>query len=290
MSKVLHVFGSTFDFYTVDPQSTLLTQDQLAKIPWSDVCHTSLGDLTINDLINIAPRFDQVVFHASTYQPNSSEWRAVQYCMNVISRQKPVQNYTVDAVENFADWHTPTRPASPVLWSFGCSYLDFADPEIKFDQVLAQRLQIPLQRVAKTAKTTAWALRQIAMANIQAGDTVIWFVTPNKEKVAVLDDIVYSKLPKHLSQADALNWFVKISNVHIGVNLLRARNANTVLLSVQNVSDAYYDFFEALSRYPEFMHTHALWCDFASDGEHYGPLTHKNIALALYDRVQSHYD
>lgn len=290
MTRILHVFGSTFDFAQIDPKSTLLTHDLLVQGDCPAVCHTSLGDVSINELIGIAARFERVQFHANTYDNHSDELRAVKYCLNVVGQTKTVEGYPAPAPIAFVENFDLTRSDTPVLWSFGCSYLDFADPPKKFDNLLADQLSMPLQRVAQTAKTTSWAVRQIARADIRPHDVVIWFVSPNKEKIAVMDDYAYTKLPTHLERELALDLFVKISNLHVGVSLLRARRCKFLLLSVQNLSAGYYDFFEALSRYREFVHTHHLWCDFASDGEHYGALTHKNIALALQDRVYLNYD
>ena len=287
MSKILHIFQSTFDFSAIDPNSTLLVDSNVDLDNLQEVFHTSLGDIEVNKLIEIASKFDCIKFHPDTYKQNQTELIIAQYCLNIISQTKIVENYSVSFPETFTDLQVCERNNSPILFSFGCSNLapEYDNQFLKFDEVMSAQLHLPLCRVAAKGKTTSWALREIAKADIRPGDIVIWFITPNKEKIAVLDDYVYTKLPKHIPESEALDLYVKISNLHNGVNLLRAKKAKILLLSVQEFSNGYFNFFEMLSRYPEFVYTDHLCSDVASDGTHYGPKTHKSIAFALVDRV-----
>jgi hypothetical protein len=292
MSKILHIFQSTFDFSAIDPNSTLLDNKNINLQDLPDACHTSVGDLEPITIIKIAPLFDRVVFCYNTFAPDSTEFKQTQTVLNVISHTQIVENFSRLSPETFTEQQA-TRPNRPVLWSFGCSMTMgwlLPDNIPKYSDLLAESLQLPLMQVTKRASSVSWSLREIANADIRETDLVVWMISPNPEKVVIVKESVRTKLPEQWSESDAMELFTKISNVHVGVNLLRSKKVNFILVSEQSKTPIFHEIFEMLTRYPEFLYTPDCVCDRESDGQHYGPESHKKLAIALQNRVQCIHD
>lgn len=283
-TRTLNICVSISDFFLVDQTTTLLTtQNFESEKHKENSVHTTLGDLEWTKIIEAAKIFDHVVFHKSPIVDPAEELY-LNITLNIISQFKPVKNFSVLAPETYTT-HKEARDNCPVLWSIGDSFVTgdkLDDEHLRYDQIVAQNLKLPLKRVSKKASATHWALREIAAADIRNNDVVIWFVSSNFEKIAIAKESVYNFLPAHLNERDALDIFAKTSNVHIGTCILRSKNARFVLISANSNGS----MLEMLSRYPEYLLTDHLHTDYESDGLHYGKNTFKSIGELITKHFQ----
>ena len=293
MNKVLHIVHPQFNFSTVNKNSILLND---VTVDFShDEYHTSLGDLSAKDIISVVTKFDTINFCKDTFNKVDDLYKETTVLLNYLQNFKPVTNFIVNEVTEFTDHpDIHTRLKEPVLWVFGCSHsfgVGLRDNELRYSEILAQELGLPLKLIAKPGSSLHWSLRHLMNADIRTGDTVIWqLTTPGRVSIfngKNVEETMLSRTPsRHLLEiyTNEQIYFNHLILLRFGVQYLRAKNVNFRLTSIEDLPETLLR--NEYTKYPEYCYAPGFNVDIGTDGLHYGPLSHKTLALRLLDHIQ----
>ena len=295
MSKILHITHPEFDFSTINSNSKLLTS-VIPDLPHNEY-HTSLGDLTFQEIMSLVLKFDFINFSNTLFNIESDIYKQTIFLLQNINRYKTVSNFTppdmVDFVENKNIYN---RTPAPTLWVFGCSHsagIGLKSSELKYGEILAQKLNLPLKLIARPGSSLAWSLRHLLASNILKHDTVIWQIT-SPTRLSVFDGTTVNEVmlnyTKNKSLLDVYNedqlYFNQLSLLSFGVKYLREKGVCFVLTSLESNPPLLYA--SEYLKYIEYCYCPDFAVDRAPDG-HYGPLSHNKLAHALLNHVQCVY-
>lgn len=292
-TKTLHLTHPEFNYSQINQQSILL--DSVNTDITNTEYHTSLGDLSPMEILSIINKFDCVNFVNNQFTPGNGIYEDTVALLTYINHSKHVTNFTNDECEVFVEnKEIYTRPDEPVLWVFGCSQsygTGLRDTEKRYAELVAEGLGLPLKLIARPGGSLQWTLRHIVNAAIEPRDVVIWqFINPprlsyfNGKQVEeiCLSHTVNRYLPEVYTNEQI--YFTQVSIINIGVRYLRAIQSQFTLISLEHNQE--YQYKIEYSKYPEYYYFDDFAVDLGTDQLHFGPLSHKNIAIALLDRLQ----
>jgi hypothetical protein len=290
-NKTLYLTHPQFDFSVVNTKSKLLTNITQSL----DDCeyHTSLGDVSSQDIINIATQFSNITFVPDKFDPNEPIYHETVVLGNYLSNITQVHGLNVALPKTFTD-KIPQRPQSPTLWVFGCSHshgVGLQSRDQIYSNIIAKELKLPLMSVTKPGSSLHWSLRQLMSANIESNDTVIWqLTTPGRlsrfNGNAIEEVLLARTTDRHLLEVNNENqiYFDQLTLLMFGVKYLRALNVRLVITSLDNVNETKYR--KEYTQYPEYCYAPGFNVDLGDDNFHYGPLSHKNLATCILNHLK----
>lgn len=292
--RVLYLTESTFDFSQIDSKSTLLTAVQ-KDLPAGNY-HTSLGDLSIDDIIQLSSQFSKIKFEPRGFDPHSDVYKETLILYRYLNNQTPSSE---SKTEQFTDHPgIEDRPDQPMLWVFGCSHsygIGLRPGESTYGQLLAQELDLPLKLIAKPGSSLHWSYRHLLNSPINQHDTVIWQLT-TPSRVSLFDGTKVQEIMLNCSKDRKLVdsytleqlYFNQITLLNTGIRFLQAIRCKFIVISINEVGSL-YEYLSEYCKYPEYCHNSGLSIDTGTDGIHVGPLSHQAIAQRVLNRVQCIY-
>jgi hypothetical protein len=264
MPKTLYIFEPTLDFNLIDPTSILLTREDIELI--HDRYHTSLGDLTPQQIYSVAKQFDTISFVDQQFNKNSTIYKETLVLLNFLQNHYTVINFKKDSVIDFIDnKKIYQRPDTPVLWVFGCSHSHGTGLD-NFDQcyssILSKKLNLPLKSITQSGSSIEWSLRHMIQADIQANDLVLWQLTTPERFTKGIDYTGQTKefLLKNSTQSDVLFFsdlqifYHHINYLNIGLKFLRNQKVKSVITSIESFNDLYYQCLLEYTKHPEYCY------------------------------------
>jgi len=291
MLKTLYIFEPTVNFNLIESSSILLTRcdSELTHNKY----HTSLGDMTSQEICSIVDQFDLISFVEDGFNKSSTIYKETLLLLNFLQHRHTVVNFTKDNVINFINADEITqRPTSPVLWVFGCSH-SHGEGLDSFEQcyssILSKELNLPLKSITKSGSSLGWSFRHMMQANIQPDDLVIWqLTTPERFTKATNFTGEYKEiLLKNASMEEVLFWsdlqlfYNHINYLNIGLKFLRNLKVKSIITSLDNISNLYYQCLMEYTKHPEYCYLPGYNVDIGNDNIHFGPLSHQNLANGI---------
>jgi hypothetical protein len=281
-------------YFVADKNSILLTDanfNHYFNTPGQ--FHTSLGDITANNLLKIADQSCAFVFVDQGFDSESELLKKTKIFLNSISDTNRIQGYLRPAVDTFVE-DTVTRSGTPTLWVFGCSLsagVGVAHTDVYSTQ-LGRSLKLPVTTVAKLGSSTRWSLRQLLHADIQPGDILIWQLTTIERSTVkrpgkLPKEVMLKDQPREIvvSTTDEQLWFDQISLVEYGVKYLRTAGIKFYMVSLDSNSPVLDRCLEQYTRYPEYCYVPDWQVDLGTDGLHPGPGSHHLLYQFLKKKI-----
>lgn len=299
MTKTLHLFNPVVDFASVDAKSTLLNNANTEII--ADQYHTSLGDLSAEEIISISKHFDVINFVQDQFDVNSDLYRETVILLQFLSHRCCVTNFHNARTTALTDSrYNLTRPNDePILWVFGCSHsagVGLKTNQKSFGTVLGESLGVHTKIIAQGGSSTHWSFRHIIGADIQQQDIVIWQLTTPERLTQFHSrrstEVQLRNTPKLLqAYSDDQVFFNQISMLHAGVAYLRSKKCKFAITSILSGTNQYrFNYLHEYIAYPEYCYSPDFVVDFGTDGLHSGPLSHQRLADSLLNHVQLLYE
>jgi len=289
--RILYLTESTFDFSQVDSSSKLISKYKENLPP--GVYHTSLGDLTVDQIIQLSSQFDVIKLEPQGFNFDSDVYKESLILLRYLCQQKSNSNLDITQFTNHPDINT--RSPQPTLWVFGCSHshgFGLKPGESNYGQLLSQQLNMPLKLITRPGSSLHWSYRHLFNAPIESQDIVVWqLTTPNRFSKFNGDSVQEIGLgsSKDRKLVDSITeeqlFFNQISLLNTGVRFLRLTGCKFLLTSI-NEFGSMYDYVLEYVKYPEYCPNYGVNIDKGTDGLHAGPLSHQAIAQCLLNRVQ----
>ena len=289
-TKILFITESTFDFSTIEPSSVLLTTPINDLVP--GVYHTSLGDMTVDEIIKVSKLFDEIKIEPRGFDESSLVYQESLSVYRYLDQNKQTNNDLVTFTDHS---DIATRSNEPILWVFGCSHshgVGLKSNEDPYGKHLAQFLNLPLKLITKPGSSLAWSYRHLFNSVIEPRDVVVWqLTTPGRlsrfNGKHVEEIVLNSTNDRKLldSVTDQQLYFVQISMLNTGIKYLRKLGCKFVFTSLTDFGSS-YDHVAEYVKYPEYCSHYGLHLDYGADGVHAGPLSHKAIAQRLLNHIQ----
>lgn len=294
MPKKLYISHPQFDVWSLDTTSQLI--DGVNKKLTNDTYHTSVGDLSPNDIIKLSDQFDSIFFLDHFFDKSSDIYQETIILLSYLAHRIPILNFNRDEKKLFLDdTRILSRPNHPVLWVYGCSHsygVGLSADQKSYGQILSKLLNLPLMLIAQPGSSTRWSLRHLINTKFHDGDTVVWqLTTPNR--ISRIDN---GKI-KELLIKDILNpinsnvfsdnqiYFDQLSILRYGYQYLLKAKVNFVITSILNDQSLFYDYLRDYVKYKEFCYSPKFNVDLGIDNIHFGPQSHNNLAHALSDHL-----
>jgi uncharacterized protein (DUF2164 family) len=292
MSKILHITHPQINYNKVNKNSILLLDKNTKLI--ADEYHTSLGDLTAEDIISIISKFDSINYYNNGFTDDEISINT-KILLNFIKNFKPISNFSAENIKDFtSNREIYIRPEESVLWVFGCSHshgTGLKDFELSFGKILAQNLSLPPKIISQPGSSLGWSLRHLINADIRSSDIVVWQIT-TPPRISIYDGnkvkeiMLANNKNQHLLEIfnNEQIYFTQLSLLQYGVKYLREKNVKFVLTSIETKFDTMLKY--EYSKYPEYCYSPDFYIDLGSDGIHAGPLSHKKLALSIENCLQ----
>ena len=292
MSKTLHLIHPEFDVSFVFSNSILI--DNVNQSISKQCYHTSVGDLSPQDILLVSSNFDIINFIPNGFDIASSTYNETILLLNCLSHRKIVTGHKLADTQEFLSLNVTQRPLEPVLWVFGCSHshgVGLTPEQQNFGQHLSQHTRLPLKLISQGGSSVQWSLRHIMNANFLPGDLVVWQLTSP-------DRISYGYPPEEvcLSQAPAAHFietysdqqllFSQLSLFNQGVRYLRSQPIKFVIISLSQLSPLYYPGLLEYTKHPEFCYIPNYLLDLGTDQLHMGPLSQQALAQHILNHVK----
>jgi len=287
----LYLIHPDFNFNKIKRESILLTDSNTDVV--NGVYHTSLGDMSPADIMLIIHKFNSVKMCKHGFEHDPILHKETEKFVNFVQSVKMIKHDVVDQPESFVD-HPDTAVGSnnPLLWVFGCSHshgVGLVENEETYGQIMATKLGRPLKLITKPGSSLHWSLRHLVNSQIKPEDIVVWQITSplrlsmfnGKHVKEVL--LARTNDPYLLEVYNAFqSYFMHLSLVNIGVQYLKKLKVKYILTSVDpHDGSMQHEYL----KYPEYCFPSGFAVDRGTDGLHFGPLSHKNIALSLLNRI-----
>lgn len=288
----LYITHPNFNFNSVNKNSKLLSQVNINLT--SPEYHTSLGDLTVHELLSIIHNFDSVEYVDNNFVDGEEITLDTLNFLSFINTQSHVKNFPdTNNVLSFAE-HPDIKSSynESTLWVYGCSHshgtgLKYSSET--YGSHLAKELNIPLKLITKPGSSTHWSLRQLVNSNLKKNDIVVWQIAI-PYRLSFFDKYVQEIVLANCNNrtlietyTDEQCFFLQLSYVNIGVRYLRSIGVKFIVVAVDSRD---MEFNYEYSKYPEFYCAANFAVDRGSDNLHFGPLSHKNLANTLLTRIQ----
>lgn len=291
MLKNLYIFEPTINFNQVDPSSILLTQPGI-ELTHANY-HTSLGDLTAQQICSIAEQFDTITFVDQGFNKQSIIYKETIILLNFLQHSNTVINFVKGSQHTFINnQKIYQRPDTPTLWTFGCSHTEgigLNTFEQSYGSIMSKYLEYPLVTIAQSGSSIEWSLRHLINADLHAGDIVVWQITTPERftKASDSNGHVTEVLLKNGSAidieffSDPQIFYHFINYLNIGLQYLRSQPVKFAITSLDSRSDLYYNCLTEFTKNPEYCYLPGSNVDMANDNIHYGPISHQNLANGL---------
>lgn len=305
MSKIL-VVGDTSErtcryAQTIDPKAQLATVSNFdqALASSTGVFFSALGDLSFAQIKTLAHTCNEIRVDAEWVQVADHQ---SQVLINHLSYVIPVHGWSKLLPQSQTNVSVERKYSEPILWTFGCSHtagVGLDNPQDQcYGKLLADRLGMHWQNIAKPGSSAMWSLTHLLHADIQSQDMVVWAVTsPDRDRLMSNNQIVEFRT-QNMSQdmmgyyTDEQVAFRHIFNVNCGVKYLRAKAIRSMMFSL--LPDINYNSHQVFnyqlelnfSTYPEWCPTVDWHIDKGNDGAHPGPKTHQYLANLAYDHFK----
>lgn len=212
-------------------------------------------------------------------------------CINKIE-----QDYT-----NFLNL-TDTRKniPGPQLWCAGCSLTtgDGITTKQRYVTLLSQKLNLPLNLLAKGGSNIQWAADQLLRSDIKKNDIVVWGLTSKhrltKIENGVVSYVLASSEPKLTTLTDKAISYLLINDDYITYHQLLSINqvinfcekigAKLLIVGlIPAINDHLY--LTNLKYYYHYHYTNNRYVDIGTDQVHPGPLQHQKYATTIYQEL-----
>lgn len=230
--------------------------------------------------------------------------------LNVLSRYPDkctdTKKYHGAINKELAQHYSQRASESATLWVGGCSISagDYVNPNEKYAELLANKLDLPLTLLARGGSSISWQADQWLRADIRPGDTVVWGLT-NVTRLNYVDHgewrnitiKTYLDLPKQLQYWN-LDYFDSPTQAFPYLkNILQVENFCKKLgvdYYFVNLMDQSYIPF-VFQDHPRFLDLAQFsvdgqgglqFKDYGSDGQHPGPAQHQDYAEDIYKFIQ----
>ena len=292
MTKTLHLSHPECDVSFAFSNSILL--DNVNQSFVAPCYHTSVGDLSPQDILLVSNNFDIINFIPNGFDFTSSTYYETILLLNCLSHRKIVTGYKFAEKQEFLSLNVRQRPPEPTVWVFGCSHsygVGLLPKQQNFGQHLSHHTGLPLQLVAQPGASVQWSLRHIMNANFLPGDFVVWQLT-SPERIS------YGYPPEEirLSQAPAAHFIETYSDQHLsfsqlslfnqGIQYLRSQPIKFVVISLSQLSPLYYPGLLEYTKHPEFCYIPNYLLDLGTDQLHMGPLSQQALAQHILNHVK----
>jgi hypothetical protein len=291
MTKTLHLTHPEFDVSKVIPDSTLLTD---ITRPTDEQCyHTSVGDLSLHDIISVSRKFDVINFIPDKFDFHSDTYFATAVLLQHLSHTKLITGYCLESFQSFLSADVNNRPAEPIVWVFGCSHSHgsgLRPNELTFGKHISQATGLPLKTVAKPGSSTQWSLRHIMNAKFQPGDLVIWQLTSPERFSYGFPPFEYRLVAsneRHILETftDKHILFTQLTLFNQGLQYLKSQPVKFSVISINAKSDIFYPCLMEYTKHKEYCYALNYNLDLGTDQLHLGPLSHKALAQCILDHV-----
>ena len=286
--------------YRPEKTSMLVTEEnwQQASIDQENF-HASLGDITLESLLNFCDHVDQIEFINFGFESMTQTLETTYHVLNSLSHKFDIIGYDKQTPHSYLT-HDMIRPdADSVIWVFGCSFSHGfgVDPDKTYSHYLQQHLGLPVVLVTEPGSSLKWSLRHLMHADLRPNDIVIWQITTfYRDSIKELHDLIPVEVvytDKNLYKAKLLSFdqmiFTHLSLIDYGVQYLRAKKAKFYLISTE--SQSYFDYHQQLvkeyTKYPEYCYIPELMTDVAQDDLHPGPRSHKKVSEFLLKKIKN---
>lgn len=291
MNKTLHLTHPEFDTSLVLPESILL--EKVDQPLLGRQYHTSLGDLSASDVLELSKNFDTVNFVSDNFDVTSAIYHETVILLNYLSHRKTVTGYSVLEKQEFLSADVNDRPDRPVVWVFGCSHsygLGLLPDQKNFAQHISLRTQLPLKLIARPGSSVQWSLRHIVHSNFRPGDLVIWQLT-SPERISYgyppteLPLTQCRSMPILETYNDQHLLFNQLSMFNQGIKYLKSQSIKFVVVAINNKSPLFYPCLKEYTKHSEFCFIPHYSLDLGTDGKHLGPLSHQSLAESILNHV-----
>jgi len=291
MNKTLHLIHPEFDASLLLPESVLLTN--VSQLPSGQCYHTSLGDLSPQNVLDISYYFDVINFIPDKFDINSNIYYETVTLLNYLSHKKTVTGYTPLRAQEFLSLDVRNRASEPTVWIFGCSHsygVGLTPDQQNFGEHISQYTKFPLKLIAKPGSSIQWSLRHLMHANFQKGDFVIWQLT-SPERISYgypPAEVMIGQTPSlHLIETynDQHLLFNQLSLFNQGMQHLRCQPVKFAIISISSKSPLFYPCLTEYSKHPEFCYVPNCFLDLGTDGMHMGHLSHQSLAQSILNHV-----
>jgi hypothetical protein len=277
--------------YTPTVLSTLLTNTNLSNLQ-DGLYHTSLGDISINNLLSVCKIVDEIEFIDFNDTDHNTYIKTLSI-LNQISKSKPINNFKLNPPTSFLEFTTETDAVS--LWVFGCSFSHGVGVSTneRFSNIISNSINLPLMDITNPGSSTRWGLRQLINTNFKKDDLVIWQIsTFSRLSIATDKDHLKEYLIKDTNKDTIMNtskiqlYVDQLSLLNYGIQYLRAKQVKFVVISLDNQHSFTDDLIYEYSLYPEYLYMGEWFVDKGSDGVHPGRLSHKLVAESIHNVIQ----
>lgn len=290
--SILYFTCSDFDF-SLKNQNSILVNSIKMNFNKGNEYHTSLGDLSVPEILSIASQFDKIVVDDSGFEKNSElyfETVSLLEYINTMSNNVKINNTREKSF--IADNSIFDHPGVPTLWIFGCSHSYGIGLEVedqRYGNILSDSLNMPLKMIAKPGGSMNYSLRHIVNSCFKPNDLIIWQII-NPARLSYfngkhVEEIVLSNSKNRTIIEffdDPQIYFNHFNYINIGTQYLRACNCNFILTSLDHND---YNYLNAYKNYPEYIFIKDFAVDLGNDNLHFGQLSHKNLALSLLNHI-----
>jgi hypothetical protein len=256
------------------------------------VYHTSLGDLPVDQIIQLSSQFDVIKLESQGFDFNSDVYKESLILHRYLCQQESNRNLDITQFTTHPDINS--RSPQPTLWVFGCSHsygTGLRPNEKRYAELVAEGMGLPLKLIARPGGSMQWTLRHIVNAAIEPRDFVIWqIINPPRTSYfngKHVEEICFSHTKnRHLLEVytDEQIYFTHLSTINVGVRYLRACQSQFMLISLDHNNE--YEFRLEYSKYPEYYYCSDFAVDLGTDNLHYGPLSNKRLAITLLNHIQ----
>jgi hypothetical protein len=273
--------------------SVLVTNENFAQfIEETDgQFHTGLADLAGERIINFAKNCS-LEFVDTGFNPND---RLATGCLlNYLHHNNHIKNFSASEPSKFLSRDVTTRPDSPCIWVYGCSFsLGYGVlPTEKYASIISESLSLPVILIAAQSASTRWELRHLMASNFQPGDIVIWQFAPidrftiKEPNIDPVETALKNTRKEFFFAAkDEQIIFDHLSLVNYGVAYLRSRNVRFKMIQHENQKNSLRMLSE-YTKYPEFVYIPNWFTDFGDDNAHPGKMSHQTVANCLVDSLE----
>jgi hypothetical protein len=291
MNKTLHLTHPEFDVSLLLPQSILLTD--ISQLLSEQCYHTSLGDLSAQEVLSISKEFDVINFIPNNFDFNSDIYYETIIILNYLSHKKTITGYNPSDRHEFLSLDVHNRLDDPTVWVFGCSHsygVGLLPDQQNFAQHISQNTKTSLKLIAQPGSSTQWSLRHLMHADLRKGDFVIWQLT-SPERISYgypPTEIQFAQAQtRHLFETynDQQLLFHQLSLFNQGIQYLKCQPVKSVVISISNQSSLRYSCLTEYSKHPEFCHVPNYLLDLGTDNKHMGPLSHEFLAHSILNHV-----
>jgi hypothetical protein len=290
--KVLYFTCPSFDFSSKN-QNSILIDSVNCDFSKNNTYHTTLGDLSVTEILLIANQFDKIVLDDSGFEKNDQLYSETVSLLEYVNSKLNNVNISTTKEKSFIDNNLIfDHPGVPSLWIFGCSHsygtgLEFEDQ--RYGNILSKSLNMPLKMIAKAGGSMNYSLRHIVNSCFDINDLIIWQII-NPARLSYfngkhVEEIVLSNSKNRTIIdffSDSQIYFNHFNYINIGVQYLRSRGCNFILTSVDHND---YNYLDEYKNYPEYILINDFAVDRGSDNIHFGKLSHKNLALSLLNHI-----